>query len=53
MFKIDLKRIKACIDHDDYFSALEYAILVKNNYTDKEKSFFEDIIKNLKLGKYS
>lgn len=52
MFEIDKKRIKVCIEHDDYFSALEYAILVKNNYTNKERGFFEDIIKNVRLGKY-
>lgn len=42
MFEIDKKRIKACIEHDDYFSALEYAILVKDNYGKREKSVLKE-----------
>lgn len=52
MFKEDLKRIKACIEYEDFYSALEYAILIKNSYDDKEKEYFENIIKCIKLGKY-
>ena len=52
MFEIDKNRIKVCIEHDDYFSALEYAMLVKDNYKSKEKGYFGNIIKNIKLGKY-
>lgn len=52
MFQIDRNRIKVCIDYDDYFSALEYAILVKELYKDREKSYFEEIIKKIKSGAY-
>lgn len=52
MFNTDIRRIKACIDYKDYFSALEYALLVKDNYTDKNKHYFEDIIKYVKEGSY-
>ncbi len=52
MFQIDRNRIKVCMDYDDYFSALEYAILVKELYKDREKSYFEEIIKEIKSGAY-
>lgn len=52
MFEIDSRRIKACIEHKDYFSAVEYAILVKNNYLDKNKNFFENVIKYVGNGSY-
>lgn len=50
MFEIDIRRIRACIDHKDYYSALQYAILVKDNYVSSEKKYFEMIIKNIKTG---
>lgn len=50
MFEIDIKRIRACIDHKDYYSALQYAILVKHNYVSSERKYFEMIIKNIKTG---
>lgn len=53
MFEKDVKRIKACIDYKDYYSALEYAILVKDRYVDREKNYFEEIIKRIKIGNYN
>ena len=50
MFEIDIRRIRACIDHKDYYSALQYAILVKDRYVKSEKECFEMIIKNIKTG---
>lgn len=50
MFKEDVRRIKACIEYKDYYSALQYGILIKDNYKDKERIYFEDIIKNIKTG---
>lgn len=52
MFEIDVRRIQACIDYKDYFGALEYAFLVKDNYTEKNKHYFEEIIKYVKDGSY-
>ncbi len=52
MFENDIKRIKACIDHNDYFSALEYAIIVKDRYIKREKRYFERIIEKIKVGDY-
>lgn len=52
MFEIDKKRIEACIKYKDYYSALEYAILVKDKYISNEKSFFERIIRYVKSGEY-
>ena len=52
MFEMDIKRIKACINHKDYFSALEYAILIKDRYVGREKNYFEDTIKRIKAGEY-
>ena len=52
MFNEDIKRIKACIKYKDYYSALEYTILIKENYINIEKQYFEKIIKNIKQGNY-
>lgn len=52
MFKKDIKRIKACIEHEDYYSALQYAILISKKYEKVEKEFFKNIIKNIKTGNY-
>lgn len=52
MFEIDKKRIEACIEYKDYYSALEYSILVQDKYKNKEKNFFERIIKSVKSGEY-
>lgn len=52
MFEIDKRRIEACIEYKDYYSALEYSILVKDKYMCKEKSFFEKIIRHVKRGEY-
>lgn len=52
MFKTDVRRIESCIYYKDYFSALEYAILVKDNYIDENKFYFEQIIKYIKDGSY-
>ena len=48
MFGKDVKRIIACIEHEDFYSAMEYAQLVKDNYTNKQKKYYEDIIKTVK-----
>ncbi len=50
MFEEDLKKIKACIEYEDYYSALEYAILIKDNYKNKEREYFENMIRNIKTG---
>lgn len=52
MFEIDKRRIKACIEYKDYYSALQYAILIKENYIDTEKECLKNIIKNIKTGNY-
>lgn len=52
MFEMDIRRIQACIDCNDYFGALEYAFLLKDNYTDKNKHYFEEIIKYVKDDSY-
>jgi len=52
MFKEDIKRIKACINYNDYYSALEYAILKKEKYKNNERKYLEIIIKFIKEGKY-
>lgn len=50
MFEIDKKRVNACIEFDDYYSAMEYSLLVVDNYEKGEREFFENIIKLVKLG---
>lgn len=52
MFEIDKRRIKACIEYRDYYSALQYAILISKKYEKVEKEFFKNIIKNIKRGNY-
>ena len=50
MFETDIKRINACLAYRDYYSALQYAILVKDRYVQREKEFFDKIIKSVKNG---
>lgn len=50
MFKTDIKRIKVCIKYNDYYSAMEYATIVKDKYEDNEKDYFQNVIKNVKNG---
>ena len=52
MFEDDVRRINACIEHKDQYSAMEYAILVKEKYKDEKKDYIEDIIKYVKNGDY-
>ena len=52
MFEEDIKRITACIKYEDYYSALEYAILKKGNYRNKEREYLEKIVKFIKDGTY-
>lgn len=52
MFRIDVKRIKACIEHEDYYAALLYINLIIENYTNEQKAFFELIRKNIKSANY-
>lgn len=51
-FQIDKKRVKACIEYKDYYSAMEYSILVKDLYKNKDKELFEELIKLIKNGNY-
>ena len=52
MFEEDMKRINACIEHKDYYTAMEYAIMVKEKYKDEKREYFEDIIRYVKNGNY-
>ena len=52
MFEEDVRRINACIEHKDYYSAMEYAILIKEKYKSVKKEYFEDIIRYVKNGDY-
>lgn len=52
MFEIDIRRIVICIGYKDYYSAMEYALLVKGKYKNNQKDYFEGIIKNVKSGNY-
>ena len=52
MFEEDMKKINACIEHKDYYSAMEYAIFVKEKYKDEKRDYFEDIIRYVKNGNY-
>lgn len=51
MFIKDIERIRICILYNDYYSALEYAILVKDNYLE-ERKYFNYIISCIKTAKY-
>ncbi len=53
MFEKDIKRIKACMEYKDYYSALQYASIMKENYKDKERVYLEEIIKDIKEGDYN
>lgn len=53
MFKKDVERIIACIKHEDFYSAMEYAIFIKDKYNNKEKEYFENIIKSVKSGDFN
>ena len=53
MFEEDVKRINACIEYKDYYTAMEYAMLVKEKYKDEKRDYFEDIIKHIKIGDYN
>lgn len=50
--QIDKKRIKACIEHKDYYSAMEYSVLVKEKYKNNDKEYFEVIIECIRNGDY-
>ena len=52
MFEDDVKKINACIEYKDYYSAMEYSILVKDLYKNKDKELFEELIKLIKNGNY-
>lgn len=52
MFEEDVRRINACIEHKDYYSAMEYAMLVKEKYKNVKRDYFEDIIRYIKKGDY-
>ena len=52
MFEEDVKKINACIEHKDYYSAMEYAIFVKEKYKSEKRKYFEDIIRYVKNGNY-
>ena len=52
IIEVDKKRVKACIEYKDYYSAMEYSMLVKDIYNNKEKEFFERLIKLIKNGDY-
>ena len=52
MFEEDVKRINACIEYKDYYTAMEYAILVKEKYKSVKRDYFEDIIRYIKNGDY-
>lgn len=52
MFNEDVNRIKVCLEHNDYYSAMEYAMLVKDNYKNEERKYFEKVIKYVKVGDY-
>lgn len=52
MFEEDMKKINACIEHKDYYSAMEYAMLVKEKYKSVKRDYFEDIIRYIKNGDY-
>ena len=52
MTEKDIKMVKACIEHEDYYSAMKYSTLIKDAYEDERKHFFEQIISNVKSGNY-
>lgn len=52
MFNEDIKKIKSCIEYKDYYTAMEYALFVKENYKEEEKKMLNNIIKDIKNGEY-
>ena len=48
----DIKLLKACLEHEDYYSILEYITIIIEKYTGNEKEFLNEIIKNIKIGNY-
>lgn len=48
----DLKRIRACLVYEDYYSILEYITLIIKKYTGTEKEFLLGIVKNIKNSNY-
>lgn len=51
-FKIDKKRVEACIEHNDYYSAMEYSNIAKDFYKNQYKMYFKNLIKLIKNGEY-
>lgn len=48
----DIKLLKACLEHEDYYSILEYITIIIEKYTENEKKFLNEITKNIKIGNY-
>ena len=47
-----MEKIKACIEHEDYYTAMEFSILIKDYYEDEKKECLEKLINNVKSGSY-
>lgn len=48
----DIKRIKACLVYEDYYSMLIYITIVVDKYTGTNKEFLLKIMNNIKKGNY-
>lgn len=48
----DIKRLKACMDHNDYYSMLIYITIIIDKCTGQNKEFLLNLAANIKRGNY-
>lgn len=48
----DIKRLKACMDHNDYYSMLIYITIIIDKCTGQNKEFLLNLAANIKKGNY-
>ena len=48
----DIKRLKACMDYNDYYSMLIYITIIIDKCTGQNKEFLLNLVANIKKGNY-
>ena len=48
----DIKKLKACLEYDDYYAMLLYITMIIEKYTGENKEFLLQLQDNIKCGNY-
>ena len=52
MFKDEIRKLKVCVEHEDYSAVKEYSMMIRDKYKYSERNLLDIMIQLVSMGEY-